>query len=151
MPLLSYLFITASLGLAGMIPPVVSPEPWLEAYLLTFDYAARRDMKIESKDLVQMLKAGKAQLVDIRFKEEFAAWSIKGSLSIPLNELPRRLAELDRSKVIVTACPHNDRAVIAMTYLRSKGISVKYLSDGLLKLADQLRGETAWDFVAAEK
>ena len=42
------------------------------------------------------------------------------SYYVPLNELPERLGELPKDKIVVTACPHKDRAIIAMTYLRSK-------------------------------
>ena len=69
------------------------------------------------------------------------------SKNIPLNELPGRLKELDTSKVIVTACPHKDRATIAMVYLRSKGIEAKYLTDGLIGLAENLRGDAAREFI----
>ncbi len=94
-----------------------------------------------SGELVYLLATGQAQLIDIRFKEEYAAWQVAPSLNIPLNELPQRLDELDRKKM--TACPYNDRAIIAMTYLRSKGIQARYLSDGLLSLAQNLRGDNA--------
>lgn len=118
----------------------------LEQYLLDFDYAERRDMKISSKDLVNLLKEKKGVLVDIRFKEEHAAWRMGFGLHIPLNELPKRLKELDRSKIIVTACPHKDRSALAMVYLKTQGFDVKYLEDGLLGLAELLRGDKARDF-----
>ncbi|MDX2440396.1 MAG: rhodanese-like domain-containing protein, partial [Desulfobacterales bacterium] len=62
---------------------------------------------------------------------------------------PKRLDELDKNKIIVTACPHKDRATIAMVYLRSKGIQAKYLTDGLIGLAENLRGDNAKDFINA--
>jgi hypothetical protein len=34
-----------------------------------------------------------------------------------------------------------------MMYLKSKGYKVKYLSEGLLKLADYLRGDNAKNFI----
>ena len=34
-----------------------------------------------------------------------------------------------------------------MAYLRSKGYDAKYLTDGLIGLAEQLRGERARDFM----
>ena len=46
-------------------------------------------------------------------KEEYAAWQVGPSKNIPLNELPKRLNELDKDKIIITACPHKDRAIIA--------------------------------------
>jgi rhodanese-related sulfurtransferase len=66
---------------------------------------------------------------------------------IPLNDLPSRLDELDKEKIIVTACPHKDRAILAMAYLRTKGYNSKYLVDGLLGLAEFLRGDTARYFM----
>lgn len=119
----------------------------LENYISTFDYAARKEMKMDSKGLIKLLKEGKAQLIDIRFPEEYAAWKVGPSKSIPLNELPARLSEIDTSKIVVTACPHKDRATVAMVYLRSKGIKAKYLTDGLLGLAENLRGDNAKSFV----
>ncbi len=113
----------------------------LEQYLLDFDYAERRDMKIGSKELLKLLKEKKAVLVDIRFQEEYTAWRMGFGLHIPLNELPKRLKELDRTKLVVTACPHKDRSALAMAYLKTQGFDVKYLEDGLLGLAELLRGD----------
>ena len=104
-------------------------------------------MKMDSKRLIKLLEEGKAQLIDIRFKEEYAAWKVGPSISIPLNELPKRLNEIDKSKIVVTACPHKDRATVAMVYLRSRGINAKYLTDGLIGLAENLRGDNARDFI----
>jgi rhodanese-related sulfurtransferase len=118
-------------------------ENRLESYLTGFNYQERSSMKMASGELVYLLATGQAQLIDIRFKEEYAAWQVAPSLNVPLNELPQRLDELDRKKIVVTACPYNDRAIIAMTYLRSKGIQARYLSDGLLSLAQNLRGDQA--------
>jgi rhodanese-related sulfurtransferase len=123
----------------------------LEQYLTDFSYQERKDMKVESKELLELLAQGKAQLVDIRFREEHEAWRLGFAVNIPLNELPARLDELDRSKIIVTACPHNDRANIARIYLMTKGYRVRYLNDGLLRLVALLRGDRAKDFSAGIK
>lgn len=133
----------------GIFSPAYASDQKLEKYIVSFDYAARQEMKMDSKGLIELLKQGKAQLVDIRFKEEYSAWKVGPSINIPLNELPKRLSEIDRSKIIVTACPHKDRATIAMVYLRSKGIKAKYLTDGLIGLAENLRGDNAKVFIDA--
>ncbi len=117
------------------------------SYINAFTYEARKDMKINSVELTVMLEEGEAQLVDIRFKEEYAAWHMPFSINIPLNELSTRLDELDKSKLIVTACPHKDRAIIARTYLKLQGYHTRYLVDGLLGLADFLRGDYAKEFI----
>ena len=132
------LFVCASTG---------ASDKTFEVYILNFDYDARKEMKINSNGLKQMLMEGRAQLIDIRFKEEYAAWNVVPSINIPLNELPRRINEIDKNKTIVTACPHKDRAIIAMSYLRSKGIKAKYLTDGLIGLAENLRGDDAEEYI----
>ncbi|MBE0596414.1 MAG: rhodanese-like domain-containing protein [Desulfuromonadales bacterium] len=121
----------------------------LEAYLTGFDYEERSEMKMDSKGLIPLLISKKAVLVDIRFPEEVAAWRIGFGLAIPLNELPGRLAELPKDKIIVTACPHKDRAIIAMTYLKTQGYEAKYLADGLVSLTEYLRGDQARDLAEA--
>lgn len=128
-------------------PVVVAGEQTLEQFLSRFDYDARIEMKADVYELVSLLQKGKAQLVDIRFKEEYEAWHMAYSTNIPLNELPDRLSELDKKKIIVTACPHKDRAIIAMTYLKTKGYESMYLKEGLIGLAEFLRGDNAKDFI----
>ena len=118
-----------------------------DTYLKNFDYKARKDMKVSTNEMLELVANNEAQLIDIRFKEEFEAWSMGFANNIPLNELPKRLNELDKNKLIITACPHNDRANIARMFLYLKGYRVKYLSDGLLKTADILRGDRAKKFI----
>lgn len=120
-------------------------------YLKSFDYEAIKDMKIKTVEMLNMLEDGTAQVIDIRFPEEFEAWHIGFAKNIPLNELPDRLAELDKSKLIITACPHNDRANIARMFLMLKGYKVRYLSDGLLTVTDYLKGANAKEFIEEYK
>lgn len=118
-----------------------------DSYLSAFTYEERKAMKINSVELTVMLEEGTAQLVDIRFQEEYEAWHMPASINIPLNELPNRLNELDKSKLIVTACPHKDRAIMARTFLKLKGYNTRYLVDGLTGLAEFLRGDNAREFI----
>ena len=118
-----------------------------DTYLNAFTYEERKAMKINSVELSVMLEEGTAQLVDIRFREEYAAWNMPFSLNIPISELPKRLNELDKTKLIVTACPHKDRAIIARTFLKLKGYDTRYLTDGLIGLAEFLRGDNAKEFI----
>lgn len=118
-----------------------------EAYLSKFDYVERANMKIKTPDMLALVEEHKAILVDIRFPEEYEAWHIAGSINIPLNELPKRYKELPKDKLIVTACPHNDRSNMARVFLTLQGYNAKYLTDGLLRTADFLRGENAKDYL----
>ena len=118
-----------------------------EEYLSKFDYKEREEMKIKTPEMLALVEEGKAILVDIRFKEEFEAWHMGASINIPLNELPKRINELPKDKLIITACPHNDRSNMARIYLTLNGYNAKYLNDGLLKAADFLRGNNAKEFM----
>jgi len=137
--MLAFVMFIASLAL--------SQESAFDSFLTKFDYETRADMKIDSQKLIALLVEKKAVLVDIRFPEETKAWRMGFGLFIPLNELPKRFAELPKDKIIVVACPHKDRSSIAMAYLRTKGYKAKYLTDGLIGLAENLRGDNAKDFL----
>ena len=116
-------------------------------YLRGFDYDERLAMKIQLPELLAGYAEGRMQLIDIRFHEEYAAWRVGIGQHIPLNELPDRLDELDADKTIVTMCPHYDRAEIARLFLTLKGYHARYLTDGMLGIADHLRGDKARDYV----
>jgi len=118
-----------------------------DTYLKDFDYQERQDMKIQMPELFELYAKGEAQVIDIRFNEEYEAWHIGFGDHIPLNELPERLSEIDRSKTIVTMCPHYDRAEIARLYLKLNGFNARYLTDGMLKVVDYLRGDKALDYM----
>lgn len=135
---------------------VVVLGPWghawgdtLDEYLAGFNYQEREEMKIDTLELVALLAEGKAQFIDIRFPEEYAAWHMGFGKNIPLHELPARLNELDKTMLIVTACPHKDRAAMARMFLTVKGFKARYLKDGLLGLAEFLRGDKAKGLMAA--
>lgn len=139
--------VTSLLLLAISVIPAVAAEEAFDRMLLRFDYDTRADMKTTSKQLLKLLEEKKAVLVDIRFPEETRAWKMGFGLFIPLNEMPKRYQELPKDKIIVTACPHKDRSAIAMAFLRGKGYNARYLTDGLVGLAENLRGDNAKDFM----
>ena len=118
-----------------------------DEYLKNFDYKAIKEMKIRTVEMLNMVEDGTAQVIDIRFPDEYEAWHMGFAKNIPINELPDRLNELDKNKLIITACPHNDRSNIARMFLMFKGYRVKYLSDGLLSTTDYLKGSNAQEFM----
>lgn len=142
MKVLLIVLLSVAWGVGALAAPI-----GLDDYLLGYSYETRKEMKASSKQALDWFEDGKAVLVDIRFAEEQQAWGTGFGLKIPLNELPKRLDELPRDKIIITACPHKDRATIAMVYLRSNGFEARYLSDGLLGLMENLRGEDAKYFL----
>lgn len=118
-----------------------------DQYLRNFDYDERKAMKIQLPELLELYQQDKVQIIDIRFNEEFEAWRVGIGQHIPLNELPDRLDELDADKAIVTMCPHYDRAEIARLFLTMQGYHSRYLTDGMLGIANHLRGDIARDYM----
>ena len=116
-------------------------------YLKSFDYDERKAMKIKLNEMLKLYEEGKAEIIDIRFRDEYEAWHLGFGKNIPLNELPNRIDELDKNKTIVTVCPHYDRAEIARLFLKLKGFNARYLTDGLLGVVDYLRGDKARDYM----
>ncbi|MGM0622855.1 MAG: rhodanese-like domain-containing protein [Campylobacterota bacterium] len=135
-----------------LISTLFAKDISFEQYLQNFDYKERAAMKIKSSMLLFMIDSGEdIQIIDIRFKDEYDAWNMGFGKNIPLDELPHRLDEIDKDKFIVTMCPHNDRSNMARTYLTLRGYNAGYLSDGMLRLADHLRGERAKEIMESVK
>lgn len=135
------LILTSTITFMGLSTSSSSAQTAPDDYIDSYDYEARKERKVSSEEIVNLLISGDAILLDIRFEEEQQAWAM------PLPKISDRFGELDKSKTIVSACPHRDRAIIAMMYLKSKGYDAKYLNDGLLGLAEYLRGDRARDFI----
>jgi len=98
------------------------------------------NVMIDIEDFIKLYNENKVEIVDVRVTMEVKAWQLNFGLQIPANELPFRLEELPKDKIIVCACPMSDRSIIARTYLTSIGIESKYLRGGLLDLMGRLKG-----------
>ncbi len=116
-------------------------------YLTKFDYTERKEMKINLDEVIELIKEEKVEIIDKRFRGEVETWNLNFIKSFPLNELPNRLDELNKNKIIVTTCPHYDRAAIARHYLTLQGFRSKYLLEGLLGFTEFLRGDNAKSFL----
>ena len=75
-------------------------------------------------DFKQVLTNG-GLLIDVRTKTEFADGHLKGSINIPLDELPKKISDLQKmEKPIITVCRSGNRSGIAKRILKSAGIEV---------------------------
>jgi rhodanese-related sulfurtransferase len=74
----------------------------------------------------------KLVVLDVRPHEEYEAGHLPGAVSIPLDQLKKRVKELPKSKQIVAYCrgPLCALAPEATRYLKSKGYRVKKLDEG---------------------
>jgi rhodanese-related sulfurtransferase/DNA-binding transcriptional ArsR family regulator len=84
-------------------------------------------------ELVRRAQKGDVILLDLRPREEYRSGHIPGAVSVPLGELPRRLAELPRDAEIVAYCrgPYCVMAPRGIALLRRHGYRVRRLEDGV--------------------
>jgi rhodanese-related sulfurtransferase/DNA-binding transcriptional ArsR family regulator len=101
---------------------------------LTQSYLGSRDdlEPVSREELVRRVRAGSAVVIDVRPREEYRAGHIPGALSVPVEELQKRLAELPARKEIVAYCrgPYCVMAYEAVARLRARGRRARRLSDG---------------------
>lgn len=95
---------------------------------------------VSREELLERVRSGRATVIDVRPAEEFAAGHIPGALSIPLDELADRLAELPAGQEIVAYC-RGAYCVLsheAVRLLTAQGRTARRLFDGMLewRLAD---------------
>lgn len=84
-------------------------------------------------ELIDRLRAGDVQVLDVRPKDEFEAGHIPGARSIPIDELDRRLAVLPADLEIVAYCrgPYCFYAPRAVELLRRRGFRARRMEEGL--------------------
>lgn len=87
---------------------------------------------VAREELLRRMRDGRAVVVDVRPRQEYRAGHIRGALSIPVDEVDRRLAELPRRKEIVAYCrgPYCVMAYDAVARLRARGRRARRLVDG---------------------
>jgi rhodanese-related sulfurtransferase len=107
-----------------------------EVERLTAAYLGARDQlePVTRQELARRLQDGDDLVVlDVRPAAEHAAGHLPGAVSIPVDELRRRLAELPRDREVVAYCrgPYCAFAHEAVELLRQEGFSARRLEDGL--------------------
>jgi rhodanese-related sulfurtransferase/DNA-binding transcriptional ArsR family regulator len=87
---------------------------------------------IAMKELLARARSGKVVILDTRPAGEFAAGHIAGALSVPVDELKRRLAELPKTKEFVAYCrgPYCVYADRAVEMLKESGRRARRLDGG---------------------
>lgn len=77
---------------------------------------------LPSVDLESLIKDG-AFLVDVRTPGEFAGGHAKGSVNIPLDQLPQQLSRFRNKKNIIVCCQSGGRSGQAKGILEKNGIT----------------------------
>jgi rhodanese-related sulfurtransferase len=88
---------------------------------------------VQRVELMRRARKGEVVVIDVRPAEEFESGHIKGSMSIPLPELKRRINEIPANREVVAYCrgPYCVLAAEAVSLLRRAGLRAVRLADGL--------------------
>ncbi len=102
---------------------------------LVSDYLTVKDNlePVPADQLLERARDGLVTVLDVRPQEEYAAGHLPGALNIPMEELEKRLEDLDPDQEVVAYCrgPHCVLAFDAVARLREQGISARRLEGGL--------------------
>jgi rhodanese-related sulfurtransferase/DNA-binding transcriptional ArsR family regulator len=90
---------------------------------------------VGSDELLRRAQAGEVVVLDVRPALEYAAAHIPGALSIPIDELPARLAEIPATTEVVAYCrgAYCVFAHDAVRLLTAHGHRARRLADGMLE------------------
>jgi rhodanese-related sulfurtransferase/DNA-binding transcriptional ArsR family regulator len=85
--------------------------------------------------LLDAVASGRVLVIDVRPADEYAAGHLPGAMSIPLDELRRRLDEVPANREVVAYCRGRvcELSHEATEILRSRGIAARATEDGILE------------------
>jgi rhodanese-related sulfurtransferase/DNA-binding transcriptional ArsR family regulator len=108
---------------------VADVEPAAVAYL----GESGEPQPITRGDLWARIRAGEVTVLDVRPAVEYEAGHIPGAVSIPIDDLPARIAALPAGREVVAYCrgPYCVMAPEGVDLLRSRGLAARRLEDGL--------------------
>jgi rhodanese-related sulfurtransferase/DNA-binding transcriptional ArsR family regulator len=91
--------------------------------------------EVDRDELLQRVRDGQAVVLDVRPTQEYAYGHIPGAISIPVDELSHRLAELPAGRTIVAYCRggYCVFAYDAVRQLRASGYPAARLAEGMLE------------------
>jgi rhodanese-related sulfurtransferase len=98
-------------------------------------YFERRDElePCSAEDLRRRMRNGEVTILDVRPEDEYRAAHLQGAISMPVQELERRIAELPRTREIIAYCrgPWCVYAADAVETLRKAGYQARRMGEGL--------------------
>ena len=105
----------------------------IPALLLVMRSHASADGAITAPQSASMIKDKKdLQLIDVRTAAEYADGHLANAKLIPVQELPQRPAEIDKSKPVLLYCRSGHRSGNALKILQDKGYKdAKHIEGGI--------------------
>jgi rhodanese-related sulfurtransferase len=95
-------------------------------------WSAPDDARLSVADAKEWIRKEKGlQIVDVRSAEDFAKGHLAKARSIPLEELGKRLTEIDTAQGVLVYCRFGSRSTQALKALLKSGYRAKLLSGGI--------------------
>lgn len=78
-------------------------------------------------------------VIDVREPYEWQSGTIKNSLKVPMNDLPSRLTEFNKSDRYAIVCAHGNRSEVAALFLADNGLNAANMVGGIQRwISEQL-------------
>ncbi len=126
--ILQWLVVGLAITLAGCGNQATAPAP-VNTPKVTAT-ASNLPVNVDVATVQQLRQRGDVILLDVREKEEYAAGHISKVVLIPLGQLPNRLSEIPKDKVVIAICRSGHRSGQATELLRQKGFTQAHSMQG---------------------
>ena len=118
------LFATLSVGCTQAQEPRSSPSAGSEQV---------QNTDLDPASFQERMRAGDAQLIDVRTPAEFKSGHLAGAANLDWNggDPDKTYADLDKSKPVLVYCAAGGRSTEAMHHLQDQGFDVQQLDGGI--------------------
>lgn len=86
---------------------------------------------IDMSEFQAKLKEEQLNLVDVRAAAAYREGHLSGAINLPLEELPARLTELDKTKTYYLICQRGIKSAEAVDFLTAKGYDAINVQGGM--------------------
>ena len=97
---------------------------------LAWPSLTRGKHSLSTLQAIQLLNKGKVSIVDVRKSDEYNAGHLRDSKNIPVDDLAKRVSELDKTHPLLVVCQSGVRASRAAAEFRRAGFGEVYILDG---------------------
>ncbi|HVL47204.1 MAG TPA: rhodanese-like domain-containing protein [Candidatus Thermoplasmatota archaeon] len=88
--------------------------------------------QVRPRDVADRRARGEAfVLLDVREPFELELARVGGTLDIPMNTIPERLAEIPKDRDVVVMCHHGGRSGVVAAWLAKQGYRASNLAGGI--------------------
>ena len=96
---------------------------------LAWPSLTRGKHSLSTLQAIQLLNKGKVSIVDVRKSDEFSAGHLRDSKNIPIDNLDKRVSELDKTHPVLVVCQSGVRASRAAGEFRRAGFGEGFRRD----------------------